>query len=123
MAAQIIEQDDVARVQGWYQHLLDIGAEALAIDRTIEDAWRSDPAAAQTSDQGWSPSNAREATAPTAASRGRPGHIGRAMLVVAQVSSINQTVGIERRLAANEGAARLGYIGDPARKRAGSFRA
>jgi hypothetical protein len=52
VAAQVVEQDDVVRSQGRGQHLLDVSAEALAIDDTVEHARSSDPAAAQTGDQG-----------------------------------------------------------------------
>jgi DDE family transposase len=52
VAAQIVEQEDVVRPQGRRQHLLDVGAKALAIDGAIKDARRGDPAAAQTGHQG-----------------------------------------------------------------------
>ena len=43
MAAEIVEDDDVALPQGRQEQLLDIGAEALAVDRTVEDAGCGDP--------------------------------------------------------------------------------
>ena len=38
--------------KGWRQHLLDISAEALAVDGAVEDAGRGDPTASQTGHQG-----------------------------------------------------------------------
>src|SRR4029077_13491362 len=37
VATEIIEDDDVARLQRWSQNLIDIGPEALAVDWTIEN--------------------------------------------------------------------------------------
>jgi hypothetical protein len=45
VAAEIVNDDDVARLQRWHQHLLDISQEALAIDWTVDDAGRVDPIA------------------------------------------------------------------------------
>ena len=38
VTAEIIHNDDVARLQRWQQELLDIGAEALCVDRPVEQA-------------------------------------------------------------------------------------
>lgn len=51
VAAQIVELNDVVGSQGRRQHLFDISAEALAIDRAVEDTGRGDAAAAQAGDQ------------------------------------------------------------------------
>jgi hypothetical protein len=37
MTSQIIEDHDVVWAESWGEYLLDIGQEALGIDRTIED--------------------------------------------------------------------------------------
>src|SRR3982074_827183 len=42
VATEIIEDDDVARLQRWSQNLIDIGPEALAVDGTIENPWGLD---------------------------------------------------------------------------------
>src|ERR1700681_3185307 len=42
VATEIIEDDDVARLQRWGQNLIDIGPEALAVDWTIENPWGLD---------------------------------------------------------------------------------
>ncbi len=38
VAAEIIDDDDVAKLQDGNELLLDIGAEALAVDRSVEHA-------------------------------------------------------------------------------------
>ena len=47
MRAEIVEDDDVARPQGRYQHLLDIEPEALAVDRPVDEPGRVDAIVAQ----------------------------------------------------------------------------
>jgi hypothetical protein len=42
VATEIIEDDDVARLQRWGQSLIDIGPEARAVDSTIENPWDLD---------------------------------------------------------------------------------
>src|ERR1700704_5740693 len=63
MATEIVEDDDVARLQRWNQNLIDIGPEALAVDWTIENPWglgrrfsydcRVRPVPARTPSPGW----------------------------------------------------------------------
>jgi len=52
MAAQIIESDDVAWGQGWREHLLDIGCEQLAIDRSVDHPGGVDAVVPQGGDEG-----------------------------------------------------------------------
>jgi hypothetical protein len=47
MAAEIIDDDDVAGLQRGNEYLLDIGKEALAVNGTIDHARRVEPVAAQ----------------------------------------------------------------------------
>ena len=47
VAAQIVQQNDVASRHYRRQHLLDIGAEPLAVDRPIKDAGSGDAGGAQ----------------------------------------------------------------------------
>jgi hypothetical protein len=47
VAAEIVHDDDVAGLQGGDEDLLDIGSEALAVDRAIENPWSLDPVVAQ----------------------------------------------------------------------------
>jgi hypothetical protein len=51
VAAEVVEHDDVAWLQGWDQHLRHPGVEGLAIDGTVEHAWRIDPIAPQGGDE------------------------------------------------------------------------
>ena len=50
--AEIVHDDDVAWLQDRHELLLDIGAEALAVDRPIEDARCGEPVAAQGAEEG-----------------------------------------------------------------------
>lgn len=52
MAAEIVHDDDVAGLQHGYELLLDIGAEALAVDRSVEDERGRQPVAAQRAEEG-----------------------------------------------------------------------
>ncbi|MET4360263.1 hypothetical protein ABIB06_000837 [Bradyrhizobium sp. LB8.2] len=38
VASKIVENDDIALAQGWQEKVLNIGAEAFAVDRPVEDA-------------------------------------------------------------------------------------
>lgn len=52
MAAEIVHDDDVARFEHWHEQLRDIGTEALAVDRSVEDARCRQPVAAQGTEEG-----------------------------------------------------------------------
>src|SRR3954453_17477811 len=52
MTSQIVHDDDIAGLQHGDELLLDIGAEALAVDRSVEDARRCEPIAAQCAEEG-----------------------------------------------------------------------
>jgi len=52
VAAEIIEDDDVARLQRWNQNLIDIGPEALAVDWTIENPWGLNTITSQGGEEG-----------------------------------------------------------------------
>ena len=47
VGAEIVHDDDVTGFEHGHELLLDIGPEALAVDRSIEDARRRQPVAAQ----------------------------------------------------------------------------
>ena len=55
MAAEIVQDDDVSFPKGRQEQLLDIGAEALAVDRAVEDAGCGDAVPAQCAEEGQSP--------------------------------------------------------------------
>ncbi len=52
VAAQIVQDDDVARREGWGQDLLDIEHEEFAVDGTVDHPWRVDAVVAQGGDEG-----------------------------------------------------------------------
>jgi hypothetical protein len=42
VGGQIVHDDDVARAQGWRQHLLDLGQEGFSVHRTVEKHRRNE---------------------------------------------------------------------------------
>lgn len=52
MAAEIVDDDDIAWFEGRQKELLDIGEEALAIDGTVNDAGSLDPVATERRQEG-----------------------------------------------------------------------
>ena len=80
VAAEIVQDDDVARPQGRYELLLDISAEGLAVDRPVEDTRGGKPVATQRTKEGqrapmavWRKGAQAFAFVPPAAQRG---HVG-----------------------------------------------
>ena len=60
VATEIVEDDDVALLEGRYQDLLHVGPKALAVDRPVDDAGRVDAIAAQRGEEGYgSPTSLR----------------------------------------------------------------
>jgi hypothetical protein len=52
MDPQVVHDDDIPRLQGRHQDLLDVGQEQLSIDRTIDDKWGGQAVATQCADEG-----------------------------------------------------------------------
>ena len=52
MRSEIVHDNDVARPEHRHEQLLDIGTEASAVDRAVEDAGCHQPVAAQGSEEG-----------------------------------------------------------------------
>ena len=50
--SQIIHDDDVAGLEGRGEDLLDVGQEAVAVDRAVDEPWRGDAVMAQSGDEG-----------------------------------------------------------------------
>ena len=80
VAAEVVHEDDVARREGWEENLLDVGAEACAVDRSLDDAGRGEPVATQRRQKGEGPPFAErrfgeEAFAPGASAMGAR-HVG-----------------------------------------------
>jgi hypothetical protein len=48
---EIVEHDNVARLEGRDEELFDLGKEAFAVDRTFEQAGRVDPVVAQSGEE------------------------------------------------------------------------
>jgi hypothetical protein len=49
--SEVIEDHDIAWLEGRDKKLLDIGAKALAVDRTLEQAGRVDPIVAESGEE------------------------------------------------------------------------
>jgi hypothetical protein len=52
VGAEIVHDDNVAGLQRWHQQLLDIGSEALTVDRPVDDAGRRDPVVPECREEG-----------------------------------------------------------------------
>ncbi len=50
--AEVVHDDDVAGLEGWDQHVLHIDAEALAVDRPVDEPGRIDSVVAQRGEEG-----------------------------------------------------------------------
>ena len=52
VTTKIVHDDDIARCKGRHEELGDVGAEALAVDRSIENARRVDPVVTESGQKG-----------------------------------------------------------------------
>ena len=52
VGAEVVEDHDVARLEGWNEELFDVGVEAFAVDRPVEQAGRVDAVVAQRGEEG-----------------------------------------------------------------------
>ena len=99
VASEIVEDDDVAGLEGRDQELLDIGQELLAVDGAPEETGRIDPVMTQGGQEGERAPTAmwrladQPATARTPAAQ--RGHVGLGPGLVDE----DQTLGIDARLA------------------------
>lgn len=80
VGAEIVHDDNVAGLERWHQQLLDIGTEALAVDRPVDDAGRSNPVVPERCEEGHRPpmavrSLSLERDAPSPPTMGT-GHVG-----------------------------------------------
>jgi len=87
VAGEIVDDDDIARLQSGRQNLLDIGKKAAAIDGAVDDARRIDSIAAQGGKEGHCPPVTIGALASSLSPLAHQPWV-RVMLVLAQVSSI-----------------------------------
>ena len=121
MGAEVVHDDDVAGPQRRRQDLLDVEAEALAIDRAIDEPWRLDAIVAQGGDEGHGlPAPVRH-LGPRRWPRGAQPRSG-AMLVLVQVSSMKtRREGSNRPDTSSTVRAAARRRGGPARWRSASF--
>jgi len=52
VAAEVVDHHHIARPQGRHQNAFDVGAEDVAVHRTVEHSWGVDPVVAERSDEG-----------------------------------------------------------------------
>lgn len=80
MRAEIVHDDDVAGLERWHQHLLDIGAEALTVDWPVDDARRGDAVMPECGEEGHRPPVAVRDLSPERGTPSPPtmsaGHVG-----------------------------------------------
>jgi hypothetical protein len=80
VGAEVVEDHNVARLEGRDEELFDIGAEAFAVDGAVEQAGRFDPVAAQGGEEGCALPVAMRNLVDEALSLRRPaaqaGHVG-----------------------------------------------
>jgi hypothetical protein len=90
MAAEVVEDDDVALVQSWDEHISNIDTEEIAVDRSIDAPWGVNAVMAQRCNKGHGlPMTVRHKCLDPLAFRSPAAQ--RAMLVFTQVSSRNTT--------------------------------
>lgn len=87
MAAEIIHDRDIAGFQYRYELLLHVSAEALVVDRSVEDAGRGGSVAVQRAEEGQGPPVAVRSEAAQALAL-RPYPRSGDMLILIQVSSM-----------------------------------
>jgi len=108
--AEIVEDDNVTRLEGWDKKLLDIGAKALAVDWTVEQARRRDVVVAQGGEKGRGfplalrdlVDEALSLRRPTA----KPGHVGLRPGLIDE----DQTPGIDEPLVGAPARAMAAYV-------------
>ena len=85
VTAEIVQDDDIARPKRRREHLLDIGAEDVAVDGAVDDQWRGEAVGAQAGNEGRGfPVPVRDRRNQPLSRRRAP--YRRVILVVAQVS-------------------------------------
>jgi hypothetical protein len=91
VAAEIVQDDDIAGREGRVENLLDVEEEGLAVDRPVDHPRRIDPVMAQGGDegQGFPMGVGRIGLEPS--SPRPPAAQGRHVLVFTQVSSMNMS--------------------------------
>ena len=110
VGAEIVEDHSVARLEGRDEELLDIGAEAFAVDRAVEQAGRIDAVVAQERRGTSRSSTALRDLVDEALSLRRPaakpGHVGLGPRLVDE----DQTPGIDAALIGSPARAMAAYV-------------
>ena len=88
VAGEVVHHDHVAGRELGHEHLVDIGLEGVAVDRTVEDHGRDDARRGAGPPRRWWSSNGRAGCAARSRSPFGARPRSRAMLVEAQVSSM-----------------------------------
>ena len=111
-AVEIVEDHSVARLEGRDEELLDIGAEAFAVDRAVEQAGRIDAAIAESGKERRGLPLALQGPCRRGALPSAPSRRSRVMLVLVHVSSMeDQTPGIDAALIGSPARAMPAYVG------------
>lgn len=121
VTAEIVEDDNIAGLEGGDQELLDVGTELLAVDRAIEEAGRLDPIMPQGGQEGErAPAAVRgladqplAAPAPTA----QRSHVGFGPGLIDE----DQAFGVDARLTRSPLPAAPGHVGAVLLSREGGF--
>jgi hypothetical protein len=121
MAAEIVQDDDVAGLQDWRELLFNIGAEAFAVDRPIEDAGRGEPVEAQCAHKGQRSPVAVWGEAAHTLALGSPAAQRRHVGFDPGLVDEDQTAWIEARLKRSPTLAPAGNVGARLLKREQSF--
>src|SRR5205809_3148860 len=111
MRAEIVHDDDIAEREGGNEELLDVSAEGLAVDRTVDDAGCRDLVVAQSGEKGAGlPTTVRDVGDQPLAASSSPiatGHIGGDTSLVDE----DQPPWVQLSLPLSPGRPRLGDIG------------
>ena len=98
MAAEVVHDDNVARREDGHENLLDISAEAHAIDRSVDNAGRGEPAATQRRQKGKGPPSAEGRFGDEAFASGASAMSARHVGFGPSLVDEDKTPGIDRRL-------------------------
>src|SRR6202044_3657861 len=110
VGAEIVEDDDVARLEGWREELSDIGAEAFAVDGSVEQAGRIDAVIAKSGkERRGLPLALRDLVGEALSLRrpaAKPGHVGLGPRLVDE----HQSLGIDAALIGSPARAMAAYV-------------
>lgn len=98
VSAEIVQHDDIARLEGWDEDLVDIGLEPFAVHRAVENHGRGQPANREPGREGGDfPMAMRRGTAQTPAAErpaSEPYHIGGAARLIDEDQPLRVEAGL-----------------------------